>query len=1081
MRWLRTCAIICCTAVFTATVTASGEPIDPLFRNHVVGNSAEVAFLTAGLAGTNAVLGHICDYNGALAVTAGATFLPDVEGSNEWKIFDITSGDYDGNGRDEIVLAFFDFVGNGFYTRMIISSIDDGLLTWNNVYDTIIPGCQADDNWRGDQNHVQLTTGNFDTDANREFVLAFWNGDNNLISLRLYEVDSLNSPQVAASLDGEYLSEFVPEAARLDVEAGDFGGDGIDELVLVATDSVSSQLCSLYVRVYECNAGSGIIVPHAKKSIFAYGASEHPLGFESRIERVAVATGDLNNDKRDEIVAAWQTKDGYWVGNWPWCVYQYKTNTKAFMQPIRISPDCDSILYDSLNREYHDFEAAHTPCKDSFYPIWQPGPSMSVTCGDLNLDGRDEILWGHVGESTLDDAHIYTVNNALQVTEAAQLVRPINFHNPSTHTMAIADLDANMNDSIWRPEILVLDWASGQQRLKVYSPVVVSGVLTGVMARDSVDFGPAQGMAALTVGDFDGDGVKLGAPTYSHVDGIIQPTVVVHAPPAHFDVFNGITYDINECFGQSLCSSSAKYSVTAGGSQEIITEVKSDWGFSASLTYNYGCLVAGIDFNLGLNYGENFSSLNKAVYTLESGSNEDACTQDITLATRTSYDIWEYPVFSQDSALGHMLVVSPTKAQREWYYTDTWDDQKHICDHEPGNLMSYRYYSDIRLEDENIDTLIHLSEAKMVNDEQSERYWYLERSNFTENGISTGWDFGLEFGVNAYYGSWEAGINGYYDNSQIKTHRTIFNDKLKLETWLGKTGSSVDAPYRVTSYAYRAKNGALVLDYSVEPIMDIEGIPTFWGNYYGQQPDLSFVLPWKYSLEMGEPSDTALRNCTHDIIILPVRPEPGQDATLTARIRNFSMVDFDGSLEIRFYHNDPDNGGTMIGSPIVVDTFIAARRSVDIGLTWTIPEDIPKESRIYAVLDPGNEVAEIHENNNKGWARLLVPEGTPTTVENEPSTQLPDRFILQQNYPNPFNPSTNIEYNLPHRSHVMIEILNILGQKVRTLVDGEKPAGVYRVIWDGEDNSGHPASTGVYLYRLRAGDVVQTKKMLLLK
>jgi hypothetical protein len=94
---------------------------------------------------------------------------------------------------------------------------------------------------------------------------------------------------------------------------------------------------------------------------------------------------------------------------------------------------------------------------------------------------------------------------------------------------------------------------------------------------------------------------------------------------------------------------------------------------------------------------------------------------------------------------------------------------------------------------------------------------------------------------------------------------------------------------------------------------------------------------------------------------------------------------------------------------------------------------------------------------------------------------LPYQFELSQNYPNPFNPVTTIEYAIPSRCEVTIEIFNVLGQKVRTLVNDIRSAGSYRTEWNGIDDGGRTVSTGVYLYRFSAGDVVQTKKMLLLK
>jgi hypothetical protein len=112
---------------------------------------------------------------------------------------------------------------------------------------------------------------------------------------------------------------------------------------------------------------------------------------------------------------------------------------------------------------------------------------------------------------------------------------------------------------------------------------------------------------------------------------------------------------------------------------------------------------------------------------------------------------------------------------------------------------------------------------------------------------------------------------------------------------------------------------------------------------------------------------------------------------------------------------------------------------------------------------------------------LYLNNNVITAVDDERGDVLPYRFELSQNYPNPFNPVTTIEYSIPTRSQVTIEIFNVLGQKVRTLVNEAKSVGSYRIEWNSSDDAGKPVSTGVYLYRIKAGDVVQTKKMLLIK
>jgi len=94
---------------------------------------------------------------------------------------------------------------------------------------------------------------------------------------------------------------------------------------------------------------------------------------------------------------------------------------------------------------------------------------------------------------------------------------------------------------------------------------------------------------------------------------------------------------------------------------------------------------------------------------------------------------------------------------------------------------------------------------------------------------------------------------------------------------------------------------------------------------------------------------------------------------------------------------------------------------------------------------------------------------------------IPADFILQQNFPNPFNPSTKIRYQLPAISDVEIIIFDIAGRKVKTLVSKRLSAGVYEIEWDGTNRRGEAAASGLYLYRLKTGQGVKTRKMLLIR
>jgi hypothetical protein len=94
---------------------------------------------------------------------------------------------------------------------------------------------------------------------------------------------------------------------------------------------------------------------------------------------------------------------------------------------------------------------------------------------------------------------------------------------------------------------------------------------------------------------------------------------------------------------------------------------------------------------------------------------------------------------------------------------------------------------------------------------------------------------------------------------------------------------------------------------------------------------------------------------------------------------------------------------------------------------------------------------------------------------------LPTEYKLCQNFPNPFNPKTSIKYQLPEANFVKLVILNSLGQKVRTLINGSIAAGYHNIDWDGRDSFGNPVSNGIYLYHFEAGRFVETRKMVFMK
>jgi hypothetical protein len=164
----------------------------------------------------------------------------------------------------------------------------------------------------------------------------------------------------------------------------------------------------------------------------------------------------------------------------------------------------------------------------------------------------------------------------------------------------------------------------------------------------------------------------------------------------------------------------------------------------------------------------------------------------------------------------------------------------------------------------------------------------------------------------------------------------------------------------------------------------------------------------------------------------------------------------DGNDEI--YYGMLDNNG----NPMFQDT----RITNDLYVSWW-PRVAVDASHMFHI---------VWDDDRYGDRELYYINGDLLTDVGESQNQYPDSYELMQNYPNPFNPVTRIDFSLNRTTEVTLEIFNVLGQHVETLVDGRREVGRYTVSWDGRR-----AASGVYFYRLTAGEYVTTRKMLLLK
>ncbi|HRY83604.1 MAG TPA: FlgD immunoglobulin-like domain containing protein, partial [Candidatus Cloacimonadota bacterium] len=222
-----------------------------------------------------------------------------------------------------------------------------------------------------------------------------------------------------------------------------------------------------------------------------------------------------------------------------------------------------------------------------------------------------------------------------------------------------------------------------------------------------------------------------------------------------------------------------------------------------------------------------------------------------------------------------------------------------------------------------------------------------------------------------------------------------------------------------------------------------------------------------------------------------------QNSWRALQINSYSDTDYTAWANVpEIYISVSPNNGGVLSEPIVLNN-IETPAMNGIKPMWVYPADKVK----FIAMQGDNKVGKIgvmmyndytwgsnsispayHPTNDGGQVMFMELQIVfPTGSANNDNTTPVVTNMLNQNYPNPFNPETTISFNLPKAGAASLNVYNVKGQLVKTLVNGELAFGNHSIVWNGTDNNGAAVSSGVYYYRLNAGNNTETRKMVLVK
>jgi hypothetical protein len=1024
---------------------------DPLFGHYLLANSAEIVFLRdfRGSSPLIALSQRLFDFlpDGRIAPGGSTPSYTNSRELSTTRWMDAVACDVNGDGKDELINAWAS-PSNLF--NISVSSTVSPMWDWN---ENILYG-SGDTTVAGP---IRLVAANLDSIPGQEIIACYLVNiggapDGFMISL----FDSIDQATGQLVKYGSQLTTMPIQ--EYDMSVGDFDGDGLDEVIFAfCYNDLGNR--SLLLTV-------GDFPQRRQVSFWPWQPFPTEDTLWNNWKRLKVTAGDFRHRGiNDAVVSVTQCK-----GDSGRQVFSY----------VSIDPQLKTF---TMNISY-DIGIADVP--DGW--TWGYGWESDALAADLNpvkneKDGDELIVAGpnEVAVLNFNNVDLKPICKARIPFLYAGMKEPFE----RRRFLAVADVNADSTSDSWIPEIFLAEHP--QDSTTVFQtftvdldPYADNEILSITRVNGSeYQLTESTRKSEIVMGDFDCDAIRLAKPKFIAKKSFYQPIVQLNVPPTHFDFLNGEVYDVCKAYGSYTSQFKVTYSETQSQTSRFSSEINSTWGISTSAGGGASLFGLKVKASVGSSYERGYYQSNYTSSTTTASQVTQSWGNDWILATICDYDLWEYPLYIGGVFRYGVLVQIPHYQYTAWFDNKDTRALDWTATHDVGNIMSYIP----------VNRILAQTGGKLLTSfqginiaQQASGSWdlNLEGQNINDTLLTN--KIGTDIGASVSGWGMESKLSFAYSGSDISTHTSTATRYATITVEVGEIDLTIaEASYLVIPYIYWGNNGALIIDYAVEPSVDNTGNPdlyTFWQKNYLAHSDPAFILPWRLDSLKGIASNPNLKLYCKDIRISPANPSAGDVVRITAAIHNFSLKETDGPVIVRFYLGNPASGGILIsgtgGPDLSTIVPIPARNLEMVSTDWEVPLGLDNSAKIYAMIDPDNTMSEIHENNNLGFIPLRV--SAITGIENEIELLIPQEYSMQQNFPNPFNPSTTIKYSIPKLSFVTIKIYDVLGSEVVALVNEEKPLGTYELSWNAKD-----LTSGVYFYRLQAGSFVQTRKMILLK